>query len=165
MLVLNKSQIDKKLARLAIEMLERNSSCSELVLLGVNNNGYELAKRIRQFMEPYIADTHVRLGNIRLNPAQPLDTEASVDIPLSELEGKNIIVIDDVANTGRTLLFALKPFFSILPAKVEIAVLVDRKHKLYPVQPDYFGLTLATTFQENIQVSIRGVEEEGVYLV
>ncbi|MEL6989936.1 MAG: phosphoribosyltransferase family protein, partial [Bacteroidota bacterium] len=72
--------------------------------------------------------------------------------------------VDDVANTGRTIFYAFKPLFEILPKKIEVAVLVDRKHKSFPIKVDYVGLSLATTIQENIDVQILNTEDKAVYL-
>jgi pyrimidine operon attenuation protein/uracil phosphoribosyltransferase len=74
-----------------------------------------------------------------------------------------VIVIDDVADTGRTAYYALRPLLDVLCKKVEIAVLVDRKHKSFPAQPDYVGMSLATTLQQTIDVRL-DCADEGVYL-
>jgi pyrimidine operon attenuation protein/uracil phosphoribosyltransferase len=85
-------------------------------------------------------------------------------MPLSELEGKTIVVVDDVGNTGRTLFYACKPLLEVLPHKVEMAVLVDRKHKSFPVKVDYVGLSLATTLREHIDVQLSDSNDFAAYL-
>jgi pyrimidine operon attenuation protein / uracil phosphoribosyltransferase len=80
------------------------------------------------------------------------------------VKDKVVILIDDVANTGRTIFYAIRPLLDVLPKKVEVAVLVDRKHKSFPIQPDYVGLSLATTLKENIDVQIRETADWSVYL-
>jgi pyrimidine operon attenuation protein/uracil phosphoribosyltransferase len=102
------------------------------------------------------------LARIRLNPAKPLAEEITVDLPLGDLTNKAILVVDDVANTGRTLFYACKPLLNILPKKLEVAVLVDRTHKSFPVRVDYVGLSLATTLMNHIEVDL---ETEGAYRV
>ncbi|MBL7781855.1 MAG: phosphoribosyltransferase, partial [Saprospiraceae bacterium] len=77
---------------------------------------------------------------------------------------KSIILVDDVANTGRTIFYAVQPLLAVVPRKVEVAVLVDRKHKSFPIKADYVGLSLATTLLENIDVRIREVERMEVNL-
>jgi pyrimidine operon attenuation protein/uracil phosphoribosyltransferase len=72
--------------------------------------------------------------------------------------------VDDVANTGKTFFYAFKPLLEFTPKKVRVAVLVDRKHKAFPVSVDYVGLSLATTMHEHINVIIEESEKEGVYL-
>jgi len=108
-----------------------------------------LAERIQ-----HISKMPVHLTNIRLNPAAPMEKPVEMDIPVAELQSKVVIVVDDVASSGRTLLYACKPILETLPKKLEIAVLVDRTHKSFPVQADYVGLSLATTLKENILVEI-----------
>ncbi len=65
-----------------------------------------------------------------------------------------VILVDDVANTGRTIFYAFTPILRSLPKKIEVAVLVDRKHKMFPIQVNYFGMSLATTLKENIEVTL-----------
>ena len=163
MLILNDKQIRQKIKRLTIEILERNFDTTEIILAGVNNNGLAMAQLL---MEELLArtDIPITLTRLRISPAAPTTNPIWIEMPIEELNDKNIIIIDDVANTGRTLFYALKPFLEILPHKIEIAVLVDRKHKSFPIQPDYVGISLATTLKEHIDVRIRAVEEMAVYL-
>lgn len=157
MKILNESQIRQKIRRLAIEILERNTEEKEIILAGINNKGYEFAEYIKKEMMLF-SETTVTLTRIKLNPAAPLTQEVSVELPLAQLGKKTILVVDDVANTGRTLFYAMKPILEILPKKVEVAVLVDRMHKSFPIQVDYVGLSLSTTMEENIEVELNGKE-------
>ena len=94
------------------------------------------------------------LLRVTINPAKPLSEHVQLDMDVSELKNKTIILIDDVANTGRTLFYAFKPFMDLLVKKMQVAVLVDRKHKSFPVQVDYVGISLATTICDNIAVNL-----------
>ncbi|MBT8219605.1 MAG: phosphoribosyltransferase [Bacteroidia bacterium] len=161
--LLNQDQITKKIKRLAIEILEQNFDEKEIVLLGINNNGYGFAQLLYDQL-PHKKNPIINLKRIRLNPADPLGTEITIDHELEDLNDKVIIVVDDVANTGRTLFYAMKPLMNILPRKVQIAVLVERKHKSYPVVPDYVGVTLATTLMDNIDVKILNTDKQMVFL-
>ena len=161
--ILNERQIRQKVRRLAIEIYERNLDESMIILAGINHNGIQFAHMLLEQLLK-ITDIPITVTRIRLNPAHPLEDEAQVEMPLSEIEGKCIIVVDDVANSGRTICYALKPLLRVLPKKIEVAVLVDRKHKSFPIRADYVGLSLATTLQENIDVRIREVEQVSVYL-
>lgn len=163
MLVLNKKQIQQKIARLAIEILEQNYKEKELILAGINNNGTVFAEMLVAELER-VSEVKIKLTNIHLNPAAPLSDDITVDMEAKNLKNKVVIIVDDVANTGRTLFYAFKPFMNILPKKMQVAVLVDRKHKSFPVAVDYVGLSLATTLRENIQVQIREEKDYGVYL-
>ncbi len=163
MKILNEAQIKQKIKRLAIEILEQNYSASEIVLAGINNNGTYFAKLLDRSLKK-ITDIPCQLTKIRLNPADPLSNDITIDTPTDKLKHKVIIVVDDVANTGRTLFFAMLPLMNVLPGKIQVAVLVDRKHKSFPIQVDYVGLSLATTLKDNISVAIKDVKEMNVFL-
>lgn len=165
MKILTDRQIRQKIKRLAIEILERNFGAPEIILAGLNNNGLGFARLLVEDLLPLLpADMSVTLTRIRLNPANPLEYPPYIEIPAEQIEGKTIIIVDDVANTGRTIFYAIQPVLSVLPQKVEVAVLVDRTHKQFPVKADYIGLSLATTLRENIQVEILNKEEFSVFL-
>lgn len=163
MKILEEKQIAQKIKRLAYEILERNYQEPELVLVGINNNGMGFARLLVEAIQA-VSPIPVTLSQIRLNPADPLEKEIAIDVPIDQLKGKAIIVVDDVANTGRTIFYAIKPLLQTLPKKVEVAVLVDRSHKSFPIKVDYFGLSLATTLRENIDVKILDSSEQAVFL-
>jgi pyrimidine operon attenuation protein/uracil phosphoribosyltransferase len=163
MKILNEVQIQQKVKRLAIEVLENNIEATELILVGVNNNGMAFARMLMEAILP-LTDTPITLTRVRLNPAAPLRDDILLEMPAEELEGKSVLLIDDVANTGRTLFYAARPIMDTLPKKIEVAVLVDRTHKAFPIRVDYVGLSLATTLMENISVKILEVEEQAVFL-
>ncbi len=163
MLILNQRQIRQKIKRLAIEILEHNFDEKELIVAGINKNGLHFAKLITDQLHE-MGGKDITLTQILLNPASPLDSNIEICLPADQLHNKVIIVVDDVANTGRTLFYAAKPLMNVLPSKVEFAVLVDRKHKSFPITPNYVGFSLATTLKEDIDVQIRDVAEEAVYL-
>ena len=153
MLVLSKQKIQQKVRRLALEILEHNYQNKELILAGINNNGMRFAKLLLRELKAHSGNKLI-LTQIKLNPADPLTSEVEVGLDIQSLSGKSVIIIDDVANTGRTLFYALRPLLQVLPAKVQMAVLVDRQHKSFPVHVDFVGLSLATTVQENILVNL-----------
>lgn len=165
-LILNEQQIQQKIKRLAIQILEQNHDESEVYLIGINNNGLGFAKMLLDAIDKIeVAKPTFHLTQVNLNPANPMAKDVEIKTPLEELENKAIIFVDDVANTGRTLFYAMKPvLLDVIPKKVEVAVLVDRKHKNFPISINYVGLSLATTLSENIDVQIRDVEEKAVYL-
>ncbi len=162
MKLLTAEQILQKTKRLAIEILEHNYGEKEIILAGINNTGTLLAQRLKNLLES-LCKSKITLTTIHLSPANPLKTEITIDLPVKKLKNKVVLIVDDVANTGRTLYYAMKPILEVLPKKVEVVVLVDRKHKSFPVKTDYVGMTLATTLQEHIEVKIGG-KQEAVYL-
>ena len=165
MKILDDRQIRQKIRRIAIEILERNFGEAEIILAGLNNNGVGFARFLLDELLP-IAPPGVKISltRIRLNPANPVEYEPVIEMPAGDLRGKPVIIVDDVANTGRTIFYAVQPLLDVIPKKVEVAVLVDRKHKSFPIKADYVGLSLATTLLEDIDVRIRDVEEMAVYL-
>lgn len=166
MQILNDRQIRQKIKRIAIEMLEHHYGEAEIILAGLNNNGLGFAKLLLAELEPLASkNTRITLTRIRLNPANPVEYEPSIELPADALRNKPVIIVDDVANTGRTIFYAVQPLLKAVPKRVEVAVLVDRKHKSFPMKADYVGLSLATTLLDNIEVKILEVEEMAVYLV
>ncbi len=163
MKILDQRQIAQKIRRLAIEILEHNYDEEEVILAGINNNGYAFAALLLEQLRSLSA-IRFTLTRIRLNPARPLEAPVRIELPMEQLQGRVVIVFDDVANTGRTIFYACKPLMEVLPKKVEVAVLVDRTHKNFPVRVDYVGISLHTTLKENIDVRIREVEEWAAYL-
>ncbi len=163
MKILDHRQIVQKIKRLAIEIVEQNYNEKQIILAGINNNGYHFAQLLLPEFDEFTG-LEVLLTRIRLNPADPIAHPISVEMPLEEMEDKVIVVVDDVANTGRTIFYACKPILDILPKKIEVAVLVDRKHKSFPILVDYVGLSLATTLREHIEVKIKDVDEYAVFM-
>jgi pyrimidine operon attenuation protein/uracil phosphoribosyltransferase len=163
MKILSNTQISQKIKRLAIEILENNYTEKKILLAGINSNGLGFAKLLMKAIQK-ISDVEVILANISLNPAKPTSKDVTIDIDESIFKNKVVVIVDDVANTGRTIFFAFKPFLDILTKKVEVAVLVDRKHKSFPIKVDYVGLSLATTLKENIKVQLGTVNEREVRL-
>jgi len=163
MKILNEIQITQKIKRLAYEILEHNFEEKSIALAGINNNGLYFAEMLLAELTK-ITEIPIHLTQVTLNPAAPNTSDVSIGRDLKELNKKAIIVVDDVANTGRTIFYAIKPLLDILPKKIEVAVLVDRKHKSFPIKVDYVGLSLATTLRENIDVKIQDVKEMAVYL-
>jgi len=163
MRILTEHQIEQKIQRLAIEILENNYDEPELILAGTNKNGLEFARLLLGRLES-ISEIPIILTRIQINPADPLERPIEMELTPEHIRDKVVILVDDVANTGRTLFYACKPLLSTLPKKIEAAVLVDRKHKSFPIQVDYVGLSLATTLMNHIEVHIREVEEMEVVL-
>lgn len=163
MKILNERQIAQKIKRLAIEILEHNFGEPEIILAGINNNGMVFAELLMQELTQ-ISDTPIIVTRIKLNPADPLKSDIMLEMPPDQVTDKVLIIVDDVANTGRTIFYAVKPILNVLPKKVEVAVLVDRSHKSFPIRVDYYGLSLATTMKNNIDVQIRKTAERAVFL-
>jgi pyrimidine operon attenuation protein / uracil phosphoribosyltransferase len=159
-LILNQIIIEKKLRRMAYEILENNSSETELILAGVRESGTVIAKNIQRILQE-ISSFHIELITLTLDKKFPRQVSLSKEVAV---EDKVIIVIDDVANSGKTLLYSLKPFLEFHPKKIQSLILVERTHKAFPVKPDYVGLSVATTLQEHIYVKVEGESVLGAWL-
>ena len=158
--ILSKEVVGKKLQRMAYEILENNIDEKEIILAGIRESGSVVAKVI-QGMLAEISSIKTELITITLDKKEPTDVSLSRSI---DINGKVIILVDDVSNSGKTLLYALKPFIEFHPKKIQTLVLVERTHTSFPVRPDYVGLSIATTLQEHIFVEVKENEITGAYL-
>ena len=160
--ILTQQVAEKKLRRMAYQILENNSGEEQLILAGIEENGSGVARTIQRLLTE-ITDgrLNIRLISITLDKRNPGPVTLSETLAF---DGQVIIVIDDVASSGKTLLYAMKPFLDYHPRKIESLVLVERTHKAFPVQPDYTGLSLSTTLQEHIYVEVDGDLVKGAWL-
>lgn len=162
--ILDSTRISQKIKRIAFEILEDNAEEKAIIVAGIcrDDQGYALAQRITEALRD-IGGPSIELTSINLDKADPTSSEVELGITPELVDGKVVVIVDDVANSGRTLLYAVKPLLDFSPRKIRIAVLVDRQHKAYPISADYVGTSLSTTLHEHINV-VLGQEEEGVYL-
>lgn len=159
-IILSKEVADRKLRRMALEIAERNIEVKELILVGIKENGSFIARKIADYLKNVYKGT-VEVLDLAINKKQPAMVELSKSIDFS---GKTIILIDDVANSGRTMLYAIKPFLQVHPAKIQTLALVERTHKLFPIAVDYVGVSVSTTLKESIIVEIEGEEVAGAWM-
>jgi pyrimidine operon attenuation protein/uracil phosphoribosyltransferase len=152
MVILNNKQINQKIRRISTQILEENFGEKELFLVGLNNKGFSFGKKLLDEIAKNSPKIKVHLLRISLNPAAPNNEKIHLSEPEGVLNNQVVILVDDVANTGRTIFYAFKPILQSLPKKIEVAVLVDRKHKVFPIQVNYYGVSLATTLKDNIEV-------------
>lgn len=145
---------------MAYEILENNAEETQLILAGIRESGSVIARNIQQLLAE-ISPITTNLLTVKLDKKIPAEVWLSKEMDFSN---KVIIVIDDVAMSGKTLLYALQPFLSFHPKKIQTLVLVERSYKAFPVKPDYVGLSIATTLQEHIYVEVEGDVVKGAYL-
>lgn len=158
--ILNKQAILQKMKRMALEVAEQNLEEKELIIAGINGNGEIVAKNlVKELNSIYSFKTQSII--IHINKKDPLQISLSEEI---DFNNKTVIIVDDVANTGRIMMYALKPFLNFHPKKIQTLVLVERSHKLFPIQNDYTGLSLTTTLQEHITVETEGEGITGAWL-
>ena len=158
--ILSSDQARVKLERIAYEIVENNLDHPSIVLAGIRERGYVLATLLKKNIEK-ISQLKVELIHVNLDRNHPMQGSIDGEQPS---ENAVIILVDDVANSGSTLLYAMRLFLEQLPHCIKIAVLVDRTHKRFPVTSDYIGLTLSTTLQDHIHVEISKGEVKQAYL-
>ncbi|MCX6311511.1 MAG: phosphoribosyltransferase family protein [Bacteroidetes bacterium] len=162
-LVLNPKQIAQRLNRLAWQVYEQCYDEQEIVVAGIAGNGFRLATRISKILSE-ISPIKVKLCEVTISKDSPLDGKSSVQIDAKELEGKTVVLVDDVSNSGRTLMYSVKLFLESHVKSIKTLVLVDRDHNRFPVKTNFVGLSLATTMQEHISVVVGENGEDAVYL-
>lgn len=163
-LILNHTQIQQKINRIAYQILEDNIEEKEIILAGVVARGYRLALRLAAVLEK-ICTIKITLAEIELNKDSS-KLESAINIPLEDCENKVIVLVDDVLNSGRTIAYGLGVFLNIPLKKLRSVVLIDRSHKLFPVATDFVGLELSTVLNEHVSVILdENNEEDGVYLL
>ena len=159
--ILDKAQLDQKVNRLAWEIYEKNYNEKELIIAGIESRGIDLALRISDAINN-ISDINVVTSKISIDKRNPLSSEVKISLNPSDYKGKVIILVDDVLNSGRTLMYASKELLLVSLSKLSIAVLVHRNHSSYPIHADFVGLSLSTTLQDHVNVVFG--KHEGVYL-
>ena len=158
--ILSKLAAEKKLRRMALEIVENNADEKQIILAGIRESGTVVAKNVRQMLKEF-SKVKTELLSIKLDKRKPTEVLLSKK---SNFDDKVVIVIDDVVNSGQTLLYALKPFLAFHPKKIQTLVLVERRHNNFPVRPDYVGLSVSTTLQEHIVVEVDKEKVLGAYL-
>jgi pyrimidine operon attenuation protein/uracil phosphoribosyltransferase len=160
LMILSKAIAAKKLRRMAMQVAERNHNQQELVLIGIKENGWAIAEKLAVYLQEVFTGS-LHLVALSLDKKRPSGIQLSDTI---EINHKTVILIDDVANSGRTMLYALKPLLEQYPASIQTLALVERTHKLFPITMDYVGHSVSTTASETIVVEVIGGEVQGAYL-
>ena len=151
--ILNHEDIQNKIRRIAYQIYESNVSENEIILAGVALNGYVIAERLKVILEE-VSDIKCTLCKVTMNKTAPLGTvETSLDA--KDYQDKSLILIDDVLNSGTTLIYGVKHFLEVPLKQFKTAVLVNRNHKKYPVKADYKGISLSTSLQERVKVRFK----------
>ncbi|WLD22683.1 phosphoribosyltransferase family protein [Flavobacterium dauae] len=156
-IILTQQQIQQIVKRIAYQIYETFVNENEIVIAGIANSGYVFAKKISDEVSK-ISNLKVVLGKVEVNKQDPLQ-EIKTDLQKADYENKSVILIDDVMNSGATLIYGVKYFLEVPLKKFKTAVLIDRSHKKYPVKADFKGISLSTSSLEHIQVVFNDTEE------
>jgi pyrimidine operon attenuation protein/uracil phosphoribosyltransferase len=163
LLILDKTQIQQKINRIAYQLLEDNLDEKEIVLAGIWDRGYKLAIRLKAVLDE-ISEIKITLLRVDLE-RQSSRLVSKTDLDEARWKNKVIILVDDVLNSGKTLAYGLGVFLNTPHKKIRTVVLVDRSHKIFPIATDFVGLQMATVLKEHVDVvmDVPGVEDS-VYL-
>ena len=151
-LILDNKKIKKILTRIAYQIVEINLNESEIFLVGVQKNGFEIAQLINSELEK-ISKLKTNVVSISIDKKKP-NKKIYSDLNLELISNKNIILVDDVLNTGKTLIHAVKYLLNSTLTKLITVVLIDRNHKIFPIKVDIKGTSISTTIDQRIDVII-----------
>ncbi|MDX1364775.1 MAG: phosphoribosyltransferase family protein [Arenibacter latericius] len=160
--ILSHDQIQHKVKRMAYQIYEANVNEEEIILAGIVGGGLSFAKKIQTVLQE-ITDANIILCTVNMNKKNPLESGVSTSIPESEYTNSSVVLVDDVLNSGTTLIYGVHHFLKVHLKQLKTAVLVNRNHKKYPVKADYKGISLSTSLQEHINVQFE-VNNDSVYL-
>ena len=152
-IILDALQIQQKVKRIAYQIYENNANETEIVLAGISVNGYTFAKEIEKSLAS-ISPLKITMCEVfidKKNPLQPIKTS----IDSKEYQNKSLVLVDDVLNSGATLIYGIKHFLEVPLKRFKTAVLINRNHKKYPVKADFKGISLSTTLQEHVSVEFK----------
>tara|TARA_B100000575_G_scaffold289673_1_gene291884 strand:- start:674 stop:1174 length:501 start_codon:yes stop_codon:yes gene_type:complete len=151
-LILDNKKIKKILTRIAYQIVEINLNESEIFLVGVQKNGFEIAQLINSELEK-ISKLKTNVVSISIDKKKP-NKKIYSDLNLDLISNKNIILVDDVLNTGKTLIHAVKYLLNSTLTKLITVVLIDRNHKIFPIKVDIKGTSISTTIDQRIDVIV-----------
>lgn len=158
--ILSAAVAEKKLRRMALEIAERNYDEPQLILIGIKDHGTVIAKKIGDYLKANFKGEIIVL-ELSIDKKHP----ASVTLNQAmDLNNKVIILMDDVANSGRVMLYAIKPLLDHYPKKIQTLALVERTHKTFPVNVDYVGISVSTTLDEHIYVEVANDTVSGAWI-
>lgn len=157
-IILSNEQIQHKTKRIAYQIYESNINEKQVILAGIKENGFIFAKKIKQALEK-ISPIEVVLCEVILNKKKPLEG-VTTSLAASDYKNKSLILVDDVLNSGTTLIYAAKLFLEVPLKRFKTVVLVNRNHKKYPIKADFKGISLSTSMQEHICVEFEGKQAQ-----
>ena len=152
-IILDNTQINQKIKRIAYQIYESNSSEKEVIIAGIVGNGFIFSKKIASVLEEISTITVILCEVIidKKKPLQPITTSISVN----DYKNKPLVLVDDVLNSGTTLIYGIKHFLEVPLKRFKTAVLVNRNHKKYPVKADFKGISLSTSIKERVQLEFK----------
>ena len=159
--ILTSLQIEQKLTRIAWQIYEANYQETTIILAGINGNGFVLAKRLAKLIES-ISSIKICIAEIIIDKRAPFNTPIKLDLKETDFDDKVVVLVDDVLNSGKTMIYGVKYFLQTPVKVIKVTALIDRKHHRFPIRTDYAGLVLSTSIKDHVAVELG--ENEGVYV-
>ncbi|MGJ8658645.1 MAG: phosphoribosyltransferase family protein [Cellulophaga fucicola] len=160
--ILSHDQIQHKIKRIAYQIYEANVNETEIIIAGIEGGGLKFAKKLSTILED-ITEAKITLCTVKMDKKNPLKSGVTTSITTEDYTNKSVVLIDDVLNSGSTLIYGVFHFLKVPLRQLKTAVLVNRNHKKYPVKADYKGISLSTSLQEHIEVEFKS-KNDAVYL-
>ena len=161
-IILSHQEIQHKIKRIAYQIYEANVDESEIIIAGIEGGGLNFAKKIEKVLKE-ITSAEITICKVTMNKANPLLTGVKTSIAEEKYTNKSVVLVDDVLNSGTTLIYGVHHFLRVPLKQLKTAVLVNRNHKKYPVKADYKGISLSTSLQEQVKVEFKA-KNDTVYL-
>jgi len=161
-IILSSLQIEQKIKRIAFQIYESNSAEKEVIIAGIVGNGFILAQKLVQALQE-VSPLKVGICEVVINKENPLEY-ISTSLKSEEYKNKSLVLVDDVLNSGATLIYGIKHFLNVPLKQFKTAVLVNRNHKKYPVKADFKGISLSTSIKKHVYVEFTKKSAEA-YLV
>lgn len=161
-IILSHQQIQHKIRRIAFQIYEANVDEKEILIAGIDGDGLQFAKKIQSVLQD-ITKAKITLCKVSMNKTNPLKSGVTTSIAEADYINKSVVLVDDVLNSGTTLIYGVHHFLKTPLKQLKTAVLVNRNHKKYPVKADYKGISLSTSLQEHVNVKFQS-KNDIVYL-
>ncbi len=149
--ILTHQEIQHKIRRIAYQIYETNVSEKVVVIAGITGGGLILAKKIKAVLDE-VSNLETIICEVKIDKKQPLEVPISTSLPPDAYKNRSVVLVDDVLNSGTTLIYGVKHFLDVPLKKFKTAVLVNRNHKKYPVKADFKGISLSTSLKEHVEV-------------
>jgi len=160
--ILSHQQIQHKVKRIAYQIYEANVDEETIIIAGIDGGGLKLAQKLGNVLKK-ITSADILVCKVSMDKKNPLKSGVETSIPEDEYKNKSIVLVDDVLNSGTTLIYGVHHFLKTPLRQLKTAVLVNRNHKKYPVKADYKGISLSTSLKEHVHVKFEA-KNDRVYL-